>query len=451
MNPDKNERRLFEGASGCDVNYAYQQMRETKKRYSKTDGVQGYHIIQSFAPNEVTPDQAFEVSREFVRRYLADKYEVIWSTHLDKNHYHNHIVFNSVSYMDGRKYLSNAKSYYEGIRKCSDEICQEYGLSIISQNLNDKSLTYFEWLSAKKGVASWQSIIKSDIDHAISQSLIYGAFLVAMENMGYELKQGKYIAFRPYGKERFSRGYKLGDEYSEQAIKDRIDGNEFEDMVVVRPRQNFVPYPKRYMPTIEKRYWAWMFRLGLVQKHQSRPKPSKYLKEELLKFERYKEQFKFLKAHSLGTENEFFSYVKSVDETIDKLNGNLAEFKAVLKKNKKLYDAIFALNNFEVASDMYAKGYDMMQKEHDEYRKAKKYLSDHGFKTEEEINSIDAEKTNVYDQISEIKKDINHYKSEKSVCNNIQISMEQIEKKEKMIEERKQEKQERSKNGRTIW
>lgn len=120
MNPDKNESRLFEGACGCGVDDAYQQMRETKERYSKTDGVQGYHIIQSFAPNEVTPDQAFEVAREFVKRYLADKYEVIWSTHLDRNHYHNHIVFNSVSHMDGRKYLSNAKSYYEGIRKCSN-------------------------------------------------------------------------------------------------------------------------------------------------------------------------------------------------------------------------------------------------------------------------------------------------------------------------------------------
>jgi len=170
-----------------------------------------------------------------------------------------------------------------------------------------------------------------------------------------------------------------------------------------------------------------------------------------LKFERYKEQFKFLKAHSLGTESEFFSYVKSVDETIDKLNVNLAEFTAVLKKNKKLYDAVFALKNFETASDMYIKGYDMMQKEHDEYQKAKKYLVDNGIKSKEEINSITAEKANVYDQISEIKKDINHFKSEKRVCNNIQLSMDQIEKKEKMIEERKQEKKERGKNGRTIW
>ena len=141
MNPDKNESRLFEGAVGCDKDTAYEDMLQTKKQFSNTGGIVGYHIIQSFAPNEVTPEQAFAVAEEFVRRYLADKYEVIWSTHLDKHHYHNHIVFNSVSYRDGRKYRSNMKSYYEGIRKNSDDICREFGLSVITPDIENRSLT----------------------------------------------------------------------------------------------------------------------------------------------------------------------------------------------------------------------------------------------------------------------------------------------------------------------
>lgn len=119
VNPSKNKERVLEGSSGCSIDNAHTQMKETKDSYGKKGGVLGYHIIQSFAPNEVTPEQAFAISREFVYRYLALKYEAVWSTHVDKNHIHSHIVFNSVSYVDGKKYVSNRKTYAE-IQRISD-------------------------------------------------------------------------------------------------------------------------------------------------------------------------------------------------------------------------------------------------------------------------------------------------------------------------------------------
>ena len=122
MNRDKTERSVFEDAIGCVCETAYQDMVETKKRYHKMDGVQGYHLVQSFAKGEVTPELAHQIGMELAERLLQRKYEAVITTHLNTEHYHNHIVFNSVSMEDGKKYHSNSRSYYEDVRKASDAL-----------------------------------------------------------------------------------------------------------------------------------------------------------------------------------------------------------------------------------------------------------------------------------------------------------------------------------------
>ena len=137
----------------------------------------GYHIIQSFKPDEVTPEQAHKIGVEFAKKCFGDKYQAVIGTHLDRAHYHNHIVINSVSLIDGKKYRNDFKDYFRDIRGISDGLCKQYGLSVIKEGGDDKSLTYIEWLARKNERISWQSIIRTDIDDCIKQAFSYEIFL----------------------------------------------------------------------------------------------------------------------------------------------------------------------------------------------------------------------------------------------------------------------------------
>ena len=133
MNREKTERSAYEDSIGCTCAFAFADMAATKRRFHKLDGVQGYHLIQSFAQGEVTPELAHLIGQELAEELLKGRFEAVITTHLNTSHCHNHIVFNSVSMEDGRKYHSNAKSYYEEIRRISDGLCLKYGLSVIPE------------------------------------------------------------------------------------------------------------------------------------------------------------------------------------------------------------------------------------------------------------------------------------------------------------------------------
>jgi hypothetical protein len=453
-NPAKNERRLFEGSSGCSKDHAFSQMIATKRQYNKIDGVQGYHIIQSFAPGEVTPEEAFQIAEEFVQHYLASDYEVIWSTHLDREHYHNHIVFNSVSYNSGKKYRSNYQSYYQGIRKTSDDICKRHNLSIIIPGIGNTSLTYLEWLSLNKGKTAWTSIIRSDIDHAISKSFTYGDFLMQMEQLGYDIKQGKHLAFCPYGKERFSRGYKLGNNYSEHAIIARIAGTTIDTMP--KPTSfNTYQYNRRYkkgqLPDFMRAYWRWLYMMGLVKKYRAPPRMSRYLKEELLKFEQYKEQFRFLQTHHIETESNLQSYKTDCQNQLTSLNQQLKPLTATLNSRKRVFNALSNTAKYKKARDLFQQGFHQMEEEHQAYQSAINLLADNGYETVDAIQSLCHEKAAIYDKISDIKRHIHSLKQDLKICTQIQSSMEHIQQKTQLIETnqpQEKENKERDTNGR---
>ena len=194
MNRDKTERSVFEDAIGCVCETAYQDMVATKKRYHKMDGVQGYHLVQSFVKGEVTPELAHQIGMEMAERLLQGKYEAVITTHLNTEHYHNHIVFNSVSMEDGKKYHSNSRSYYEDVRKASDALCLKYGLSVIEPK-NGKGKSYAQWMAEQDGKPTWRTSIRLDIRDAVAESFTWKQFLEQMKQRGYQWKLNrKYIA-----------------------------------------------------------------------------------------------------------------------------------------------------------------------------------------------------------------------------------------------------------------
>lgn len=223
-NPEKTDGTLLIDSYGCTPETADIEFEWTRKK-AKDNGKESHlarHFIQSFSPGETTPEQAHEIGKKLADEILGGRYEYILSTHIDRGHIHNHIIFNDVNFVDYRHSHINKKWYYD-TRRINDRLCEEYGLSVIPQNEN-KGKSYIEYTAAKQGT-SYKAQLKADIDKAVRKSLDYSDFLLRMEIAGYEVKQGKYISFRAAGRERFVRGKTLGGYYTEDSIKERIAKN----------------------------------------------------------------------------------------------------------------------------------------------------------------------------------------------------------------------------------
>ena len=184
LNREKTEQTIFEDAMGCTCENAYVDMVKIKERFHKKDGVQGYHLVQSFAEGEVSPELAHLIGQELAEQLLKGQYEVVITTHLNTSHYHNHLVWNSVSMVDGKKYHSNAKSYFTEVRQISDQLCRKYGLSVIQTN-QGKAMHYAQWKAEAEGKPTWRTAIRMDIQEAIGVSFSWSQFVKEMEKRGY--------------------------------------------------------------------------------------------------------------------------------------------------------------------------------------------------------------------------------------------------------------------------
>lgn len=202
LNGDKTEDRVLTAHLNCDPGRERREMLETKRARGKEDGVQYYHIIQSFKPGEITPELALEIAKEFAVQHLPG-YEAVIGTHVDRGHIHSHILFNSVNADTGEKYHSNARSYYRQIRAVSDRLCREHGLSVLMEGTPSQAVSCVEWLRRQKGQPTFSSMLEADLRAAIEDANDLGHFYMLMEHMGYEIHHGSRLGFRLRGQERF--------------------------------------------------------------------------------------------------------------------------------------------------------------------------------------------------------------------------------------------------------
>ena len=225
--PDKTDEKLFVSSYGCSYETADIEFQMLLDQAFKKGNNLAHHLIQAFEPGETTPEQAHEIGKQLADEVLQGKYSYVLTTHIDKGHVHNHLIFCAVDMVNHRKYNSNRQSYAY-IRRTSDRLCQENGLSVVKPG-KAKGKTYAEWDAQKKG-KSWKAKLKIAIDAAIPQAKDFDGFLRLMEAQGYEVKQGKYISFRALadglrpGQERFTRCKTLGEDYTEERITQRIKG-----------------------------------------------------------------------------------------------------------------------------------------------------------------------------------------------------------------------------------
>ena len=219
LNRDKTESVCFETGLSCLCETAFADMKENVQRWHKTGGVQGYHLVQSFAEGEVTPELAHQIGVELADQLLGGRYQAVVTTHLNTRHIHNHIVWCAVALDNGRKYHSNAKSYYTEVRARSDALCRQYGLSVIETPESERGKRqYAKWQAEANGQPTWRTAIRMDVDEAIALALTWRQFLAVLERKGYEIRMGrKYPTLRPPGKERFVRFKTLGKSYTPEA------------------------------------------------------------------------------------------------------------------------------------------------------------------------------------------------------------------------------------------
>ena len=220
-NPDKTEDKMLVTSFGCSYETADIEFEMLLAQAIQKGNNLAHHLIQSFAPGEATPEQAHEIGKQLADEVLQGKYSYVLTTHIDKGHVHNHLIFCAVDMVNHRKYNSNRQSYAY-IRRTSDRLCREHGLSVV-QPSRDKGKSYAEWDAGRKG-KSWKAKLKAAIDAVIPQAKDFDDFLRLMAAQGYEIKQGKFISFRAPGQERFTRCKTLGENYTEEAITSRIKG-----------------------------------------------------------------------------------------------------------------------------------------------------------------------------------------------------------------------------------
>lgn len=339
----KTEKQFFVSGINCLVDTAFKEMVITKKQYRKTGGILGFHIIQSFKEGEVTPELAHKIGVQLAEELWGDRFEVTVSTHLNTNHYHNHFVLNSVSFKDGRRYYDNNNSYAL-LRKTSDLICEEYGLSVIEEKKTPRrKIDYEKIYNGQVSTSNYYTTTREDIDMAIAQAYSYKDFLNLLNAMEYEtfFRAGKISVRRfPYKRNiRIERAF--GEEYSIDNIKRRI----------LETHSIRVPFPEEYsrakrkytgrkikyqnkVSGIYKLYLHYCYLLKIFP----RKYPNKYLppsiRADIKKMDRISDEAKLLSRNNIKTTEQLFSYKKDLSDELAKLKGQKEDYYYDLKRKK---------------------------------------------------------------------------------------------------------------------
>lgn len=331
-NKDKTESALYVDVFNCSRENAVEQMITTqyeKGKSHRVDGILAYHLVQSFKDFETTPDIAHQCGVELVQRLFADRFQVVLATHVDKDHLHNHIIFNAVSFTDGYKYRNQFRDYFGDIRSISDQICREHCLYVI-ENPKHKGMSYIEWLKENEG-KSIRQYVREEIDTIIQCSYSMQEFWKNLELRGYQVTrrgpQYKYTSFIPsFGTKRI-RLDKLGKYYTEEAIKERIIANR-NGIKMASPSElsNGFDYGSTYKkanPTKLKGfvalYYHYLYLFGVIKKKKVPQRVSFYMRDELIKFDRYKKQFEFMYKNEIETGTQLSEHKKSKEDKINDL------------------------------------------------------------------------------------------------------------------------------------
>ena len=427
LNGDKTDSQILTHHQNCDPGWAYQQMIDTKRAVGKMGGRQCYHIIQSFKPGEVTPELALEIAKEFAAEYLTD-YEVVIGTHIDRGHIHSHLVFNSVNGQTGKKYHITEQEYYQQIRAVSDRLCREHGLSVIMQGETSKAVSYIEWLRQSKGQPTFRSMLEADLRTAIEDANDLGHFFMLMEHMGWEISHGNRLGFRLRGQERFMIPGRKDPLFTEDGTRAAIEGNLLAIEASQRPASAYrVPYrPYKKHPKYTgflALYVHYLYVLGKIEKRQYPPRMTPQLRKEVMRFERCREQFAFLRENNISTQEDLIAFQARTGETLSGLMKQRTILNVQKKKRRSLYNALADTEALAQARQLYDEGLSGMEAEAARYEEAVTMLESCPVPREQ----LMAEKAAIYQQLAEVNRRIRTERKKLALCQDIQDRLPKME------------------------
>jgi len=389
--------------------------------------VQYYHIIQSFKPGEVTPEQALEIATEFAKEHLPG-YETVIGVHVDKEHIHAHMVFNSVNADTGEKYHSNTQSYYQQIRATSDRLCREHGLSVIMESGSDKAISYIEWLRQSRGQPTFRSMLEADLRTAIEDANDLGHFFMLMEHKGWEISHGNLLGFRLRGQDRFMYPGRKNLLFTEEGIRAAIQSG-LEDieagrrpaMIYRAPYRLYKKHPK--YTGIMALYVHYLYVLGKIGQQHYPPRMTPQLRQEVMKADRYREQFDFLRENGIATQGDAAALQARTEETLASLMKQRTILNVRKKKRRKLYAALADVEALAPAKALYEEGLSGMEAEFARYMEAVAVLEKCGVPRER----LTAEKAEIYGQVAEVNRQIRAERKKLALCRDILDRLPQME------------------------
>ena len=388
MDPDKTEDGRYIGGSNCFPENALEQMLETKRYFGKLDKRQGYHFIISFEEEEITEDTAFDLVGEFVKEYLGKDYEAVYAIHNDTDHIHGHIIFNSVRCTDGYKYDYPKGEWEHRIQPLVNDLCKKYGLSIldlekVKEKRKRRQKGETEKPRQKKKMSARNQRIRRDVDRAVEDAETYEEFLENLRSMGYELSGRKHLAVRETGAERVRRLDLLGEEYTEEMLRYRIEHSSYPASEADQNRDKlfyiYIPYRNRHLTRYQKECFIRKYRAGKIRK---RPDGWKY-KRSLQELRRLQEEYLFWAKHNIRSKQDLYTAMaeaKAMSEKIQeqhrKLTGEKKDYQDVLQLYKEL-------GKYQMEAELYKEGYQEFSEEAGVYEKLCEKFAEAGYTVEE--------------------------------------------------------------------
>ena len=315
MNEAKTESGVLVGGWNCVPNLAFEQMVGTKELYGKTGGRQGYHIVISCPPEEGTPEQLLELMKEFAQEFLGDDYEAVYSVHVDKEHNHGHLVFNSVNMNTGKKYEYKKGDWKYEIQPITNRLCEKHGLSIMPAeyskdpvNMNRK-----QWEKEK----SWSEFIEADVKYCRGVAEDYEHFLYLLEELGYEVKKGAHLAVKAEKMKRFRRLDTINEEYSKENLENFFAKGSFafETPRVLTPDVKYLLKPKN---PYQQKFYAKLYRMRVVEKCRFQYKSARF-KEDLERMHMLQEEYLFLRRKDINGVADIVTKIGLIEFDIKKL------------------------------------------------------------------------------------------------------------------------------------
>ena len=338
---NKTANEFYVSGINCIPDNAFNQFQMIKKRYGKTNGVQAYHGYLSFEKGSVTPEQAHEIGLEYARRLWGERFQVIVTTHLDTEHIHDHFVINSVSFSDGKKLHGREKAWFY-FHHIADEVCKEYGLNTIESPQRAKNSDYLT-MKERAGVPTRYTLVADAIDEAISNSRTMKEFERYLYKMGYKYNfnpNHKYWTVTPKGWDKPVRLYRLGDNYTNENIRRRIEEQDIFRKVTPFHPAHYVPNehfdPRKAKGSLYNLYLYYCYRLGAFDK--KKPNKREYnrlhylLREDLMKAEKYSQEARLLGKNHIDTARQLFSYKTSLEERVEALTSARKDLKNKLRR-----------------------------------------------------------------------------------------------------------------------